>query len=45
MTYREMIETHKSDIMSEMVAVGMVVVFGCCLIAECPAATIEQGVK
>ena len=45
MTYREMIETLKSDIMSEMVAVGMVVVFGCCLIAECPAATIEQGVK
>ena len=39
-----MVETLKRDIMSKMIAAGMLVAVGCCLIAECSAA-IEQNVK
>ena len=45
MTYRERLETLKNDIMSKAVTAGMAVAVGCCLIAECSAAAIEQGVK
>ena len=40
-----MIEALKEDIMSKMIAAGMLVAVGCCLISECSAVVIEQNVK
>ena len=40
-----MVETFKRDVMSKMIAAGMLVAVGCCLNAECSAAAIEQNVK